>query len=133
EFETLIQPLIDRTMQCVQKALEDARLNVQDIQRIVLVVCSTRTPMIGRWLESMLGQPAHREVHPDLCVAMGAAIQGAIVAGQNVGAVLVDVTPHSMGIRCLEMREEYSMSVNEHKCATIIARNTPFPASRSEM
>jgi molecular chaperone DnaK len=133
EFETLIAPLIARTMDCVQKSLDDAKMTASQLKQVVLVGGSTRTPMIGRILESRLGQPAHREVHPDLCVAMGAAIQAAIIAGQNVGAVLVDLTPHSMGIRCLEMPEEFSMSVNEHKFATIIARNTPLPASRSEM
>jgi molecular chaperone DnaK len=133
DFESLIAPLLTRTMECVQKALDYARLTASQIKQVVLVGGSTRTPMIGRLLEERLGQPAHREVHPDLCVAMGAAIQAAIVAGQNVGAVLVDITPHSMGIKSLEIPESFSMHLNEFKFAPIISRNTPLPASRSEM
>jgi molecular chaperone DnaK len=133
EFEALIAPLIDRTMQCVQKALDDAKLTAAQIKQVVLVGGSTRTPMIGRLLEERLGQPAHREVHPDLCVALGAAVQAGIVAGESVGAVLVDITPHSLGIKSLEIPESFSLHPNEFKFTPIISRNTPLPASRSEV
>jgi molecular chaperone DnaK len=99
----------------------------------VLVGGSTRTPLIGRLLEERLGQPAHREINPDLCVALGAAIQGAIIAGENVGAVLVDITPHSLGIKCLEYTDDFRMRANEHKFAAILKRNSPLPASSSEV
>ena len=89
-------------MDCVQRPLDDANLTAAQIDQVVLVGGSTRTPLIGQLLEDRLGQPAHREVNPDLCVAMGAAVQAAIIAGQNVGAVLVDITPHTLGIKCLE-------------------------------
>jgi molecular chaperone DnaK len=133
EYESLIRPLIDRTMECVQHALDDARLTAAQIDRVVLVGGSTRTPLIGQLLEDRLGQPAHREINPDLCVAMGAAIQGAIIAGQNVGSVLVDITPHSIGIKCLEYADTFAFRPNEFKFAPIIKRNTPLPASRSEV
>jgi molecular chaperone DnaK len=133
EFETLIAPLMARTMDCVQKTLDDAKVTASELKQVVLVGGSTRTPMIGRMLESRLGQPAHREVHPDLCVAMGAAIQAAIIAGQNVGAVLVDLTPHSMGIKVLDMPESFSQAGSQFKFVPIVKRNTPLPASRSEM
>ena len=132
EYEALVRPLLDRTMECVQLALDDARLTAAQIDRVVLVGGSTRTPLIGQLLEERLGQPAHREVDPDLCVALGAAVQGAIVAGQNVGSVLVDITPHSVGIKCLEYADEFGLRANEHKFAPIIRRNSPLPASRSE-
>ncbi|MDB5311651.1 MAG: molecular chaperone [Gemmataceae bacterium] len=133
DYEALIRPLIDRTMECVQHALDDAKLTAAQIDQVVLVGGSTRTPLIGRLLEERLGQPAHREVNPDLCVALGAAIQGAIIAGQNVGSVLVDITPHSLGIKCLEYSDELAFRPNEYKFAPIIRRNTPLPASRSEV
>jgi molecular chaperone DnaK len=133
EYEDLIRPLIDRTMECVQMALDDARLTASRIERVVLVGGSTRTPLIGQLLEERLGQPAHREVHPDLCVALGAGVQAGIVAGQNVGAVLVDITPHTLGIKCLEYPDDYTRSANEFKYAPIVKRNTPLPASRSEV
>jgi len=132
-FEELIRPLIDRTMDCVQRTLDDARLTASQIDQVVLVGGSTRTPLVTRLLEERLGQPAHREVNPDLCVAMGAAVQAAIIAGQQVGAVLVDISPHSLGIKSLEYPEEYLSRPNEFKFAPIIRRNTPLPASRSEV
>jgi molecular chaperone DnaK len=133
QFEALIRPLLDQTLECVQRSLNDARLTASQIDQVVLVGGATRTPLIGQLLEERLGQPAHREVHPDLCVAMGAAIQAAIIAGEQVGAVLVDITPHSLGIKCLEYPSDYTFRPNEFKFAPIIKRNTPLPASRSEV
>jgi len=132
EFEELISPLIARTMDCVQKALDDAKLTAAEVQRVVLVGGSTRTPMIARLLEQRLNQPAHKEVHPDLCVALGAAVQAAIIAGESVGAVLVDITPHTLGIKCLDFGGGFMSSPNEFKFAPIVPRNTPLPTSRSE-
>jgi molecular chaperone DnaK len=133
EYEELIRPLIDRTMECVQMSLDDARLTASHVERVVLVGGSTRTPLIGRLLEERLGQPAHREVHPDLCVALGAGVQAGIVAGLNVGAVLVDITPHTLGIKCLEYPDDFTRSANEFKFAPIVKRNTPLPATPSEV
>ncbi len=132
-FEQLIDPLLRRTMDCLQKALDDAKINAGELKQVVLVGGSTRSPVISRLLEARLGQPAHREVHPDLCVAMGAAIQAAIIAGSDVGAVLVDITPHSVGIKSLEVPDSFSRQFNEFKFAPIIPRNTPLPTSRSEI
>jgi molecular chaperone DnaK len=117
-------------MDCLQRALDDARLAPNQIDKVVLVGGSTRTPLVGQLLEERLGQPAHQEVNPDLCVALGAAIQAAIIAGQSVGAVLVDITPHSLGIKCLSDRHGFEFP---YQFAPIIHRNTSLPASRSEM
>jgi molecular chaperone DnaK len=130
EYETLIQPLLDRTMDCVQRALDDANLIASSIDKVVLVGGATRTPLITQMLEERLGQPAHQEVNPDLCVAMGAAIQAAIIAGAEVGSVLVDITPHSLGIKCVDSQRGFPF---EFHFAPIIHRNTPLPASRSEL
>jgi molecular chaperone DnaK len=130
EYESLIQTLLDKTMDCVQKSLDDARLTAAAIDKVVLVGGSTRTPRVVELLEGRLGQPAHQEVNPDLCVAMGAAIQGAIIAGADVGAVLVDITPHSLGIKCVD--DSMGMPF-PNRFAPIIHRNTPLPASRSEL
>jgi molecular chaperone DnaK len=130
EYETLIQPLLDRTMDCVQQALDDANLIASSIDKVVLVGGATRTPLITQMLEDRLGQPAHQEVNPDLCVAMGAAIQAGIIAGAEVGSVLVDITPHSLGIKCVDSQRGFPF---EYHFAPIIHRNTPLPASRSEL
>src|SRR5262245_9295934 len=129
EYEQMIQPLMDRTMDCVQRALTDSKLTASQIDKVVLVGGSTRTPLVSGLLEERLGQPAHQEVNPDLCVAMGASIQAGIIAGADVGAVLVDITPHTLGIRCLERAGGFE---NPFRFAAIIPRNTPLPASRSE-
>ncbi len=130
EYEQMIRPLVDRTMDCVQRALDDSHLTASAINKVVLVGGSTRTPLINQLLEERLNQPAHQEVNPDLCVAMGAAIQAGIIAGQDVGAVLVDITPHSLGIRCLDMMRGHDYPF---RFAPILHRNTPLPASRSEV
>src|SRR5918911_143146 len=129
EYEAMIRPLLDRTMDCVQRALDDSQLTGSTIDKVVLVGGSTRTPLVSQLLEERLGQPAHQEVNPDLCVAMGAAVQAAIIAGADVGAVLVDITPHTLGIKCLG---EFNGFDFPYQFAPIIVRNTPLPASRSE-
>jgi molecular chaperone DnaK len=129
-YEDLIRPLLNRTMECVQRALEDAKLQPAALDKVVLVGGSTRTPLVSRMLEDRLGQPAHQEVNPDLCVAMGASIQAALIAGDDVGAVLVDITPHSLGIRCMDFEQGFDYS---YRFAPIVRRNTPLPTSRSEM
>lgn len=134
DYEQMIRPLIDRTMTCVQQSLDDARLTARQIDRVVLVGGSTRTPIIGELLEERLQRPAHREINPDLCVAMGAAVQGAIIAGEQVGAVLVDITPHSLGIKTLSPEfGDFPFGAPSFQFAPIIRRGTPLPASRSEV
>ena len=130
EYEDMIRPLLDRTMDCVQRALDDSHLTGSAINKVVLVGGSTRTPIISRLLEERLGQPAHQEVNPDLCVAMGAALQAGLIAGIDVGPVLVDITPHSLGIKCLDLSQGYDFPF---RFAPILHRNTPLPASRSEV
>jgi molecular chaperone DnaK len=104
-------------------------LTAKQIDKVVLVGGSTRTPLVSRLLEERLQQPAHQEVNPDLCVALGASVQSAMIAGIEVGAVLVDITPHSLGIRCLDYEGGFEFP---YRFAPIIQRNTPLPASRSE-
>jgi len=130
EYEELILPLLNRTMDCVQKALDDCKLVGSAIDKVVLVGGSTRTPLVSNMLEERLGQPAHQEVNPDLCVAMGASVQAAIIAGDDVGSVLVDITPHSLGIKCLSYHQGFEFPF---RFAAILHRNTPLPASRSEV
>lgn len=133
EFEELIRELIDRTMDCVQRSLDDAHLTANQIDRVVLVGGSTRVPMIAELLETRLGRPARKDINPDLCVAMGAAVQGAMIAGQSVGSVLVDITPHSLGIKTFDPSEGGFFGGFEYRFSPIVKRGTPLPASRSEV
>ncbi len=130
QFENLIRPLLDKTMTCLQQSLDDARLSARQIDQVILVGGSTRSPIVAEMLEQRLGKPAQRKINPDLCVAMGAAIQGAIIAGEDVGAVLIDITPHSLGIKCLADNPTWGSF--PFRFAPILHRNTPLPASRSE-
>ncbi|HJZ92830.1 MAG TPA: Hsp70 family protein [Gemmataceae bacterium] len=135
EYEDMIRPLIDRTMDCVQRSLDDARLTAAQIDRVVLVGGSTRTPMISDLLEARLSRPARKDIDPDLCVAMGAGMQAAMIAGEAVGSVLVDITPHSLGIKTLDPSAgDYFFGGGfEFRFAPIVRRGTPLPASRSEV
>lgn len=130
DYEGLIGPLLERTTDCVRRALHDCGLRGRGIDEVVLVGGSTRTPLVGQMLEERLGRPPHQEIHPELCVAMGASVQAAIIAGQSVGTVLVDVTPHSLGIKCLGDTHGFEFP---YKFVPIIRRNTALPASRSEV
>ena len=132
EYEGLIRPLIDRTLDCIQRALTDAQIAGPEIDQVVLVGGATRTPLIAALLADRLNRPAHREVNPDLVVAMGAALQGAIIAGHDVGAVLVDVTAHSLGIKAIDGGDDRFGAPFPHRFVPIIERNTALPASRSE-
>ncbi|MDA1015341.1 MAG: Hsp70 family protein [Planctomycetota bacterium] len=130
EFELLIQPLLQKTLTCVDKAIQDADLTTADIERVLLVGGSTRTPLVSELLEEQLGLPLRTDVDPDLCVAMGAAVQGALISGQDVSAVLVDITPHSLGVEVLGLvRGQYS----PHHFARLIRRNSPLPITASDV
>jgi molecular chaperone DnaK len=130
EYEEMIRPLLNRTMDCVQRALDDSHLTGAQIDKVVLVGGATRTPIVARLLEQRLNQPSHQEVNPDLCVAMGASIQAALIAGLDVGAVLVDITPHTLGIRCLDSIAGMDFPF---RFAPILKRNSPLPASKSDV
>ena len=130
EYETLIEPLLLKTLECVDRALTDANLQAHEIDKVVLVGGATRTPLVHRLLQDRLGRPVHAEIEPDLAVALGAAVQGALIAGMDVGPVLVDITPHTLGIEALGELDGYH---SNHKFAPIIERNTPLPATRTEI
>ena len=101
DYEKLIEPLLARTLECVDRSLTDAQLQAHEVDKVVLVGGATRTPLVHRLLRERLGRPVHAEIEPDLAVALGAAVQGALIAGMDVGPVLVDITPHTLGIEAL--------------------------------
>ena len=130
EYEAMITHYIDETMDAVHVALTGAKLAVADIDEVLLVGGATRTPMVSRLLEALTGIQPHGEIDPDLCVAMGAAIQGEIIAGGATPTVLIDVTPYTFGtssVAILDGREYPYCFV------PLIRRNTPIPASHSEV
>jgi molecular chaperone DnaK len=130
EYEDLIQPLLFKTLTCLDDALSDALLQANQIDKVVLVGGATRTPLVHRLLEERLGRPVHCEIEPDLAVAMGAAVQGGLIAGIDVGPILVDITPHTLGISALGELHGFT---SPHCFSPIIQRNTPLPAFRTEI
>lgn len=130
KYETMIQPFIDETMEAVHIALEGAKLTMNDIDEIVLVGGSTRTPLVQNSLQALLGKRPHGEINPDLCVATGAAIQAANIAGENIASILVDITPYTFGTSALgELDGEYT----SHLYVPIIHKNTALPCKKTEV
>ena len=125
KFEELIEPFIERTIQSVDTALRDAGLTIHQIDDLVLVGGSTRIPLVEERLRDEFLREPSRAVDPDLAVALGAAVQAAMIDGKSVGPVLVDVTGHTLGIvACVGM----SFQGPELAFSPIIHRNTPLPA-----
>jgi len=129
EYEAMIMPFIEETLGAVHAALESAGLTSSQVDEVLLVGGATRTPLVRRRLVEAFGREPRGEVDPDLCVAMGAAIQGAAMAGTEVSAVLVDVTPYTFGTSALG---ELDDDLYPYCFVPIISRNTPIPVRRSE-
>ena len=130
EYEDMIAPFIEETLGAIHIALESAGLTSSQVDEILLVGGATRTPLIRRRLVEVFGSQPRGEVDPDLCVAMGAAIQGAAMTGTEVSAVLVDVTPYTFGTSALG---ELNGELYPYHYVPIIPKNTPIPARMSEV
>ena len=122
KFEDLISDLVESTIEPVKKAIKDAKIKKSDIDKVLLVGGSTRVPLVYETVTKELGKEPSREVNPDEAVAMGAAIQGGVLAGDVGGIVLLDVTPLSLGVETLG-----------GVMTTLIPRNTTIPTSKSEI
>jgi len=129
QYEDMIAPFIEETLGAIHIALESAGLTSSQVDEILLVGGATRTPLIRRRLVEVFGSQPRGEVDPDLCVAMGAAIQGAAMTGTEVSAVLVDVTPYTFGTSALG---ELNGELYPYRYVPIIPKNTPIPARMSE-
>ena len=129
QYEDMIAPFIEETLGAIHIALESAGLTSTQVDEILLVGGATRTPLIRRRLVEVFGSQPRGEVDPDLCVAMGAAIQGAAMTGTEVSAVLVDVTPYTFGTSALG---ELNGELYPYHYVPIIPKNTPIPARMSE-
>ena len=129
DFERDIDELLARTMRSVTTALDDAGVRPNQLDRILLVGGSTRIPCIARLLAERLGQEPHGEVDPDLCVALGAAVQAGIEMGEDMRSVLVDITPYTFGTSAVG---ELHGLPYAHQYIPLIRRNTKLPATRTE-
>lgn len=131
EFDAMTEDLIDKTRAKVVEALEESHLLAEDIDRIILVGGSTRMPSVQQMLAELFDQPMEHSIDPDLCVALGAAVQAGIIAGEPLRHILIDVAAHSLGTRTID---EIDPETGEADHFTpIIRRNTRIPVSRSEV
>ena len=130
DYESLIRPLVESTLDSVSKALQDSGRRPGDMDAILLVGGSTRTPLVFSLLSDMMGTEPRQDIHPDLCVALGAGVLASRLAGQQVERVLVDVSPYSFGVSYLGERGGFPYP---HCFKPIIRRNTPLPLTRTEV
>jgi molecular chaperone DnaK (HSP70) len=129
EYEDMVRPIVEQTLEHMSKALADAGKGPSDLDAILLVGGSTRTPLVARMIEERTGLTPREEIHPDLCVALGAGVMASRLACHQVDRVLVDVTPYSFGVSFLGERGGVSYP---HCYKPIVRHNTPLPVTRSE-
>ncbi|MFN0103438.1 MAG: Hsp70 family protein [Bryobacteraceae bacterium] len=129
EYETMIRSFVESTLDSVSKTLRDAGRKASDMDAILLVGGSTRTPLVTDLLIEHTGLTPRQDVHPDLCVALGAGVLASRLAGQSISRILVDVSPFSFGISYVGERGGYQYP---YCYRPIIRRNTPLPLTRTE-
>ncbi len=122
KLEDLVRPIVDRTRHSIEQALSDAKLKAEDIHRVILVGGPTRMPIVQSFIEDIVGKKIERGVDPMECVALGAAVQAAIMKGEVKDVLLLDVTPLSLGIETLG-----------GVCTKLIERNTTIPTRKSQV
>lgn len=122
KFESLIEDLIDKSFVCVKKVMDDSKLKISEIDEVIFVGGSTRIPMVGEKVKKMFDKEPNRSVNPDEIVALGAAVQAGMLAGEQSDLLLLDVTSLSLGLETLG-----------GVMTTIIPRNTTIPTKKSQV
>ena len=126
DYQSDIYPLLEKTVGCCAQCLNDAAMKASDLDRILLVGGSSRTPLVYELLRQRFNVEVSHEINPDLVVAYGAALQGASIAGEKTSGVLIDITPHNLGMLAIG-------SFGEPVFSMLIPRNTPLPARQAKV
>lgn len=129
QFEGLIQPKLEETLESVRRVLADAKIEASQIQQVLLVGGSSYIPAVWELLSNELDIAPQMSINPEEVVALGAGVQAAIIAGEPIDAILVDVTPHSLGIA---VAETFMGNLSSGHFKSLIHRNTTIPTSREE-
>ncbi len=129
DFVELIQPMLDQTLDSVKQVLVEGNIQADQLQQVLLVGGSSYIPAVWELLADHLGIEPQMSINPEEAVALGAGVQAAIIAGEPIDAILVDVTPHSLGIAVAEL---FMDQVIPDQFKSLIRRNTTIPASREE-
>jgi len=130
EYEEMIADLVEKTVQKMEEALREAHLSPSDIGKIILVGGATRTPLVQRRLAEVFERPVDHSIDPDLCVALGAAVQSGLIAGEPLGHILLDVTAHSLGVKTIDQVDPETGDADYF--SSIIRRNTKIPGRKAE-
>lgn len=129
-FVESIQDLLDQTLESIDKVLEDAAVTPEEIDQVLFVGGSTRIPAVWDLVYNHLNIEPNTTINPDEAVALGAGVQAAIIAGEPIDAILVDVTPHSLGIA---VAERFLGDIVPDRYKVLIHRNTTIPVSKEEV
>jgi len=131
QLESLTAELMNRTISKVFDALQEAALSPADIGKILLVGGATRMPMVATRLQEIFHRPIFHAIDPDLCVAMGAAVQGGLISGAPLGHILLDVTAHTLGIKTIDQIDPDTGEADYF--SPIIRRNSRIPTRQAEV
>lgn len=130
EYENMIRPLVQKTMDSVHQCLKDSAMLPGAVDRVILVGGTSRTPLVKEMIQNAFRIESRHEINPDLIVAMGAAIQAGAISGKKTRSILVDITPYTFGTSAVSMHEgDFRPDV----FVPIIHRNIPLPVEKSEV
>ncbi len=128
-YEDMIRPLLQKTMDCVHRCFKDASMLPGAVEKVILVGGASRTPLVAEFVRQGINVEPQHEIHPDLIVAMGAAIQAAVIEGQKTHNILVDITPYTFGTGAVGV---HNGQLHENVFVPMIRRGAALPARKGD-
>ncbi|KJR42420.1 molecular chaperone DnaK [Candidatus Magnetoovum chiemensis] len=131
EYEQMISDLVKKTIDKVEETIKEAHLSIDNIGDVLLVGGATRTPIVQQFMSEFFNRTINHSIDPDLCVSLGAAVQGGLILGEPLGHILLDVSAHSLGMKTAD-RFDYETGEADY-FSVIIRRNTKIPARKADV